>query len=250
MKGIIFSLVCLFASLTLLSQRNVKDSVLTSTQIGFAYSYQFPMGDLDKRFGSNHNLGASIYYKTKGGWFIGAEGGFIFGKKVYEPGLMQNLITDRGEILDDNGSLAEVHIEERGWTITAGGGKLFNIIGPNPNCGLLIRGGIGFMQHKIRLEHQLNPIGQLEDEYLEGYDRLTNGLALTQFVGYLHTGSSRLVNFYVGIEATEAFTRGKRAIYFDTQQVDNDPRLDALIGIRVGWILHVYKRLPETYYLY
>ena len=105
------------------------------------------------------------------------------------------------------------------------------------------------MQHKIRLEHQLNPIGQLEGEYLKGYDRLTNGLALTQFVGYLHSGNSRLVNFYVGLEATEGFTRGKRDLYFDTNQVDNDPRLDGLIGLRVGWILHVYKRMPETYYL-
>jgi hypothetical protein len=250
MKGIIISLACLFSTFALMAQRNVKDSVLTSTQIGAGYAYQFPFGDMDVRYGANHNLGVSIYYKTKNNWFVGAEGGFVFGRNVSEPGLMQNLITRGGEIIDDNGSLAEVHIEERGWTVTVGGGKLFNIIGPNPNSGLVIRGGIGFMQHKIRLEHQLNPISQLEDEYLLGYDRLTNGLALTQFVGYLHSGNSRLLNFYVGIEATEAFTRGRRDIYFDTQEVDNAPRFDGLLGFRAGWILHVYKRMPETYYLY
>ncbi|MCB0762064.1 MAG: hypothetical protein KDC12_11125 [Flavobacteriales bacterium] len=249
-KRILGVLIFVLPVLSVWAQRNVRDSVLTSTQFGLGYAFQMPAGDMAQRFGNNHNLGGSIYHKFKSNWMVGAEGGFFFGRNVSEPGLIQNLRVDEGYVLDNDGQIAEIRIEERGWHATIGGGYLFRNSGHNPNSGVMIRGGIGFMQHKIRLEHQLNYITQLEGEYLKGYDRLTNGLALTQFVGYLYSGNSRLVNFYVGLEATEAFTRGRRELYFDTLQVDDQPRFDMLLGVRVAWVLHIYRRAPELFYTY
>jgi hypothetical protein len=204
---------------------------------------------MNDRFGVNSNVGGSFYQKTKTNWFIGIEGSYIFGKHVDEPGLMQNLLTDANEVIDDEGSIAEIVIQERGFTVGVGCGKLFNIIGPNPNSGILVRANVGFMQHKIRLEHQFNNIAQLEDDYLKGYDRLTNGLYLSEFVGYYHMSNRRIVNFYAGFEVLQAFTRGRRDLNFDTLEVDDQARFDGLLGIRLGWVVHLYSRPPQDFYL-
>jgi hypothetical protein len=62
--------------------------------------------------------------------------------------------------------------------------------------------------------------------------------------------NNRLVNFFVGIEAWQGLTQGRRPQYFDTQQPGNAKRFDALGGIRAGWTLHLYKRLSNGFYYY
>jgi hypothetical protein len=98
------------------------------------------------------------------------------------------------------------------------------------------------------LEHQETTIPQLEGEYLKGYDRLTNGLAANQFLGYFNMSNSRVVNFYIGIEAIEGWTQGRRTINFDTGMVDNEARFDMLMGLRFGWVLHLYERAANEFY--
>lgn len=243
-------LTLLLLSLSVLSfgQRNVKDSTIFSPHISLSYAYQVPGGDLSDRFGNNSSIGIAFDIKTKKNIYYGFSGAMIFGKRVRQPGLLQNLVTDDGEIIADDGKLALVLTQERGYVISAEAGKIFNFIGKNPNSGLLIKGGIGFIQHKIRLEHQNNKISQLEDEYLKGYDRLTNGWQLNEFIGYYHQGNSRTINFYIGLEAYQGFTQGRRSFNFDTLSTDDTPRTDLLMGIRVGWIIHLYGRAPDDFY--
>ena len=163
--------------------------------------------------------------------------------------LMQNLITDEGFIVDNEGGLARILIQERGSLTTLNVGKVIPLRFSNVNSGLLFKAGVGLMQHRIRIESQENVITQLEDEYLKGYDRLTNGLVLSQFLGYFHMSDNWLTNLYGGIEFYEGFTQGRRDYNFDTRDVDNEPRMDILCGIRVGWVIHLYKRTGrEVYY--
>lgn len=82
-------------------------------------------------------------------------------------------------------------------------------------------GGVGILQHKIRIEHQDNKIPQLEGDYLKGYDRLSNGLMVHQFVGYFHMSNNRLINFFVGAEAWQGFTKNRRDLNFDTKMHDD-----------------------------
>jgi hypothetical protein len=164
--------------------------------------------------------------------------------------LLSNLLTSRGEILDEQGQIATMFIQERGFNVFLHGGKLFPIIGPNLNSGLLITAGVGLIQHKIRLEHQEAKITQLEGDYLKGYDRLTNGLSVNQFIGYYHLSNNRLINFYIGAQATEGFTQSRREWNLDTQTQDTAQRLDMLFGLRAGWILNLYQRAPNDFYLY
>ncbi|MGB0423347.1 MAG: hypothetical protein ACPGED_03445 [Flavobacteriales bacterium] len=231
-----------------MAQRNVKDSVVTAPHLTVHYAYHMPGGDMGDRFGNSSALGTDFYVKTKRNIFLGAEGDFIFGSNVFEPGLLSNLVTENGEIIDQDGKLSDLKIQERGWTVSVNAGKLFPIFGPNPNSGLLLRGGVGFMQHKIRIEHQVNTLPQLDGDYEKGYDRLTNGLMLKQFIGYYHMSNNRLANFVIGIEGIQGFTQGRRSFNFDTQTVDDQPRFELLAGIKVGWIIHFYARTGEDYY--
>lgn len=232
------------------AQWQVRDSALFNPHVTVGYGYSTPGGDLANRFGNNGSLEVGFHVKDKKNWYYGVQFNYLFGNKVHEPNLLSNLLTSRGEILDEQGQIATMFIQERGFNVFLQGGKLFPIIGPNVNSGLLITAGVGLIQHKIRLEHQEAKITQLEGEYLKGYDRLTNGLSVNQFIGYYHLSNNRLINFYIGAQATEGFTQSRREWNFDTQTQDTDKRLDMLFGLRAGWILNLYQRAPNDYYIY
>jgi len=249
MKKYFLFFITLVFCLTVNGQ-NIKDSIVGTSHFRIGYSYQIPGGDLADRFGNNSNIEIAFGIKTKKNSYFGLSFTSLFGGQVSEPGLMQNLYTDQGHILSNDGKISRILIQERGYTISLEAGKLFNVIGKNPNCGILVKGGFGFIQHKIRLEHQFDKINQLEGDYLKGYDRLTNGFQLNEFIGYYHQGNRKLVNYYVGLEAYQAFTAGRRDYNFDTQTVDNNPRTDLLFGIKAGWIIHLYGRSTGGEYYY
>jgi hypothetical protein len=232
------------------AQWQVRDSSLYNPHVTVGYGYSTPGGDLANRFGNNGSIEVGFHIKDKKNWYYGVQFNYLFGNKVHEPNLLSNLLTSRGEILDEQGQIATMFIQERGFNVFLQGGKLFPVIGPNKNSGLLITGGVGLLQHKIRIEHQEAKITQLEGEYLKGYDRLTNGLSVNQFIGYYHLSNNRLINFYIGAQATEGFTQSRREWNLDTQTQDNSKRLDMLFGLRAGWILNLYQRAPNDYYIY
>jgi len=239
-------LACFFS----FGQWQVRDSSLFNPHVTVGYGYSVPGGDLANRFGNNGSLEIGFHIKDKKNWYYGVQFNYLFGNKVLEPNLLSNLLTDRGEILDEQGQIATLFIQERGFNIFFQGGKVIPVFGPNKNSGILITAGVGLLQHKIRLEHQEAKITQLEGEYLKGYDRLTNGLSLNQFIGYYHLSNNRLINFYIGAQATEGFTQSRREWNFDTQTQDTEKRLDMLFGLRAGWILNLYQRAPNDFYIY
>ena len=80
----------------------------------------------------------------------------------------------------------------------------------------------------------------LSGDYKKGYDRLTNGLTLKQFIGYQHLDPNLRLNFFAGFEFLEGFTRSRRDFDFDTRRKDQTDRLDLLWGFRVGLVLPFY----------
>lgn len=239
--------------LLLLPQRGaaqVRDSSLAMTLVSLSYAYQVPGGDMALRFGANSNLGISVLYKTRSNWTFSAEAGFMFGDQVTEPGLLLNTLNSAGQLIDQDGLMADVFLYERGYGIYLTAGRLFPIIGPNPNSGLLLKAGGGYLRHKVRVQTQKNVVPQVEDEYLEGYDRLTAGPSGLLYLGYQHTGNKRLINFHVGVEVQMGFTSSLRAYNFDTETYNNDSRFDLLSGIRVGWSLPIYRQQDDRYHYY
>ena len=129
-------------------------------------------------------------------------------------------------------------------------GRVFPVLGVNQNSGIQVKLGAGYLQHKIRAYVQFDDVPQLHGDYKKYYDRFTSGFALSQFVGYTHFGSSRLINFYAGIEIYEAFTRGRRAYQIDLMGPYQDARLDILLGAKVGWMIPFRRRRVSEYYFF
>jgi hypothetical protein len=244
----LFLVATLLVSLSIHAQFQVRDSSLFNPHFAVSYGVHFPSGDMADRFGINQSLGLGFHIKSKTNWYYGIQANYIFGKDVTEPNLIQNLLTADGELLDNQGQITNLFIQQRGFAVTANGGKLINTKRVNPNSGFLLLGGVGFLQHKIRLEHQETYVKQLDGEYEKGYDRLTNGLTLYQFAGYFFMSNNRLINMYGGIEAYQAFTQNRRDLNFDTMTRDTARRKDILVGFRLGWVLNLYRRSPDKFY--
>ena len=230
------------------AQGDVRDTSIFMVPISVAYAFQIPQGDLADRFGPNHNIGLSAAVKFKSNYLLGLEGSFIFGNVIREHGLLSGLEDPDGVILDQDGQPASILTYERGYCLLAWAGRIMPIVGPNPNSGLLLKLGGGYLRHKIRIETQENVVPQLEGDYLSGYDRLAGGPAGMLFFGYQHIGNKRMINFMFGFEMVLGFTQPLRGYNFDTRQSESGTRMDGLNGFRFGWTLPIYRRTANGYY--
>ena len=230
------------------AQKSVKDSSIAFTMLGASFQYQVPGGDLAERFGNNYNTGGFLNYKFANKWLIGLDGSFLFADKIKENGILDSIATDDGFIIGESGEFAKVYLYERGFMFSLKAGRLFSVVGPNKNSGFLVTAGAGFLQHKIRIDVDKDDVPELSKDYKKGYDRLTNGLALTQSISYMHCGNRRLINFLIGFEFTEAFTKNRRDYNFDQMKKDTKNRLDLLYGVKVAWFFPLYKHAATSYY--
>jgi len=219
--------------------------------LGMEYGTQIPGGDLDARFGRNGSIGGKFEFIFKSNWTLSIDGSFIFGRNVKEDPIA-GLRDSDSLFIGANFIQASIFLRQRGFYMGTSVGKLIPI-NPKKNnrSGIKIDLGIGLLQHKIRIQddpESFVPI--LTGDYKKGFDRLTNGLALRQFIGYEHLAKNRLINFYAGFEFTQSFTQNRRSFNFDTRSVDNEKRVDLLSGIKVGWILPFYvgETAEEIFY--
>ena len=124
----------------------------------------------------------------------------------------------------------------------------FPILNRNPNSGLVFSLGVGYLAHKVRVEHQNNRIYALDGAYEKGYDRKTTGLALSQHITYRHHSDNKLANFSIGLAAYQAFTKNRRLYNFDLGGPDNRSRVDLSFGVTIGWIIPMYTRMASEYF--
>jgi hypothetical protein len=204
--------------------------------IDFHFGVQNPASDLSKRFGSNLCVGVGFErVSLPKGWIFGINGSYLFGQTVYED-VLAPLRTTEGAILGDVGTYASVALRERGFYVGSHFGKIFKISdNGNRFRGIRATFGVGFIQHKIRIQDDSNSAPQVASPFDVGYDRLTNGFALSQFIGYQVVSRDKRINFYAGFDFTEGFTKNRRGFNYDTRQRDDAARLDVLYGFRVGW---------------
>ena len=249
-------IICLFftASLSVKGQVSVKDSIVHISIVPVSFSYNWPGGDFADRFGNNAQIGVGYWYKSKTNWLFGLNGDFIFGNHVKESNIFKPISTSSGIIIGEDGSPSETDMFERGWVFMGRVGKVLTKVpftkldaGLNPNSGFLLMLGAGMVQHKIQIKS--NALALTED-MIKGYDRLSNGPALSQFLGYLFLSNNRLVNFYFGIECIQGWTQNRRGYNYDTMQEDTKTRMDVMTGIKLGWVLPLYKKVPDEFYYY
>jgi hypothetical protein len=243
-------IVFFLVSFKSISQRNVKDSIIGSPLIGVHYGGNWTSGDLAERYGYFNHVGVSAGYKTNKNWYYGLDANFMFGNQTKITGIFDHLVDDKGNITDINGDIANVLIYPRGVNVNASFGRLFPVLSPNSNSGILVHVGAGYLLHRLRIETNEQVVPQIELDYKKGYDRLTMGVNFHQFVGYSFLANSGAYNFYGGFYIQEGLTKNQRTIFFDQPDVpvSTATRLDIQYGFRVGWYIPFYKRQPKEYY--
>jgi hypothetical protein len=239
-----FLMLCLQAN----AQKTHSDSTVGVTMLAPSFAYQFPGGNLADRFGYNFNVGGSLIRKLKNNWLFGIEGQFLFGDQVKETHILDSISTQQGFVIGVNGGYADIILYERGFHFLLKAGKIFPVFSPNTNSGLTATIGVGLLQHKIRIQNDDENAPQVLGDYVKGYDRLTNGLSITESIGWLYLGKNRIANFTFGLEFTQAFTKNRRSYNFDEMQQDETSRVDLLYGFRVAWIIPFYGRKQKEFY--
>ena len=230
-----------------LVRAQVNDSVFAAPLIGIHLGGDIPMADLAKRYGANLNTGINIMYKTKKNVLFGIEGNYLFGRNIKED-VMKNLTTEDNFIIDNEGYPADIKLSERLLTVNLHVGKILPFMSANPNSGLMINVGAGYMQHKIHFVDVQQKIAAINGDIRNGFDRLSNGISLHQFIGYIYLSDNRLLNFYAGMESYQGFTKSVRKLNYDTGLPVTQNRFDMIMGLRFGWILPLYSRAPKQYF--
>ena len=241
-------LLILFANVSVFAQRDLKSESIFTPIFGLNYKANFSGGDMLKRWGYTNAIGADVQFKLKSNLIFGIDGGFLFGDSFKEVSIFKNVFNSYGTITGQSGAPADVFFYMRGMNLNANIGYVFNKLGHNPNSGLWVSFGVGYLAHKIRIESLYDDVINLEGDYRKGYDHLTMGLNTKQFIGYLFQADRRYLNFYAGIELTQGFTKNVRNYNFDSKGPKTEPRIDLLQSIKVGWMIPIYQRSVKEYY--
>jgi hypothetical protein len=239
---------CLFVSRGLWCQEEKKLDAVVGVNISGAYVT--PAGDWRDRFGAFTNLGLETDWIFPSNWLLGVQGNFLFGSNVKED-VLAHLRTADGFIISNNQFVADIQLRMRGWYFGGNVGKLFPLFSSNPRAGLRITVGGGWLQHKIRIQDEVEAdVAGLSGDYKKGYDRLTSGYAISEFIGYQLLSQNRRVNFYAGLELGQAFTQSQRSFDFDRMQRDTEKHLDLYYGLKLAWTLPFYIRETGEEILY
>lgn len=213
--------------------------------LNFGYGPQVPIGELSDRFGNNFAAEVSADFMTASNWTFGVQGQFLFGSEVKED-VLAGLRTETGDIIGNDREPADIQLRQRGSYYGVRAGRLIGLSQNNDRTGIRINLGAGLLQHRIRIQDDpFRTVPQLTGEYAKGYDRLTNGLALHQFVGYQTIGKTNGVNLTIGFEFFQGFTQNRRSFNFDTRVADTEQRLDLLAGLRFSFSLPFYQGNSE-----
>lgn len=252
----ILTILGLLVTVTAMAQKPKEDTMVQDSAVGtflvrVSYVAQIPAGDYKKRFGFTNHIGGSLAYKTKSNWIFSLGGHYIFGNSVVgKDSLLSELLNSSNIIIGQGGEQAYVDISQQGYQLHFSVGKIFPWLAPNPNSGFMFSLGGGFMEHWIRYKAEGNTVPQLLGENRKGYDRLTNGIILQEFIGYNFQGSTRLLNFYGGFEFTQGFTGNRRSYDIPSMSVKDEDYIDFLFGFKIGWMMPFYKRNQNEYYEY
>ena len=242
---IIVLLICLHLVSSAQEKSKVRNNVLSGN---FTYSFHYPRGDMQDRFGPSLELGIGVDYIThKRRIIFGWTGTLLFGNDVRED-VLEVITNDNGDLVGTNQQVGIVSQKQRGFYTGLHIGKVFNF-SQTSLSGIRFTFGAGLLSHKIRLQDDIGTVNLLKGDNIKGFDRLTNGLSFHQFLGYQHFGKSGLFNVFAGVEAYEGFTMSRRNFDNTLMRRDDLERMDILLGIKFGFMLKFnFTENPEEIY--
>ena len=273
MRRIFIVFILLGFSLHLSAQlpKDIMKEPIPVAMFQATYAFQMPALDTKVDYGVSHTIGGSFVFKTENNWLFTVNGNYIFGNKIKDDrvGIFgEGITTEHGEVTGGSGLYATFDIDQRGVHFQAEFGKLFPVW-PNPNSGIFVQGGVGYLHNRIRIDYDQNTYNTpfvINGDYAYGYDRMRGGPAFHLETGYLYLGNSRIANLSVSLEMTYARTKDYRKydfrVFYPRDEEGNiigeltpvgytDPHKrynDFYYGIRVTWNIPTYQRQPEEYY--
>ncbi|MFN8277572.1 MAG: hypothetical protein U0T84_08820 [Chitinophagales bacterium] len=204
------------------------------------YGAEFPVGVLQKRATFVSSIGAQFLYRMRHNWMIGAEGSFLYASKSKErPDTA--IATHDGPHITQNGDLTDINPSINGFALYGFASKLFPFKKEKaPGTGIVVKLGVGFLQHKILYNINPQSLPQFDKNYRTGYDRMTNGAAISVFAGIMRMERHKYFNFYFGPQFDLAFTQNRRPWDFAEMRQISDKRIDMMVGIKFGLLVPVF----------
>ena len=234
LKRLLASSVFLFVFVFVVSAQNSQ-----KFNFIFTYGVDVPGGDLADRFGVNYNPAIDLDWVIDDSWFLGIHGHFLLGPFVKED-VIRNIRTSDGLLIGQQQNQSIVTLKQRGFNIGIHGGKFINLSKGKNKHGIRLRLGTGILSHHIIFNDESATLNQLLGDYANGYDRLSRGIAVEEFVGYQFINETGKINLFAGFSFVQGFTTNLRPVNFDTGIRDDRSRIDLLNGIRVGFTISLF----------
>lgn len=207
----------------------------------FGYGPFASGGDLADRFGSGWSLdGGMAWLPVNSNLELGFRVQYGFGTEVRED-VLAGLRTREGFIIGNQREPADIQLRQRQFFIGPSIGYTFPL-GENQRAGIHLKTSVGYFYHRIRFQQDaVQSVPQIAGDLEAGYDRLTGGLAVHQFIGYQQLALDRRFNFYIGAELMGGFTKALRNFDYATgAPPPSAGRTDLVAGLKAGIILPFY----------
>tara|TARA_R110002050_G_scaffold11037_1_gene37559 strand:+ start:1218 stop:1979 length:762 start_codon:yes stop_codon:yes gene_type:complete len=219
--------------------------------IGIGLSTNVPSGPWTDNFRENYSLSTSLGRKFANNIIISGEWSYLFGGEVdNRSDFLKAITTSNGQLLNGNGSYAQININQRGTYFNLQVEKLFFSPEKNQNSGWSLGAGAGYAWHWLNIDNVGNDSPQLIDDYVAGYDRMSRGFLATQSIGYMYLSNSKLINLKLSFEVNEIWSQDVRKYHYPTGEISNETNLNLLYSLKLKWYLPIYLggKTEEYYY--
>lgn len=245
-----------FCSITSAQERREvitgKDTAISTPFFTASAGWTFPFGEMGNRYNSFININTNLGWKSETNWIYYCEFGFQFGSDnvKIKNDILSEMLTNTSDpyVIGMDGTNAGVVAYNRNLSLSVFGGKVFPLWFSNPNSGLMLTLGAGFLQHQIIYQPTLTEAPQIEGDYALGYDRQMRGVMVSGFLGYIHMSKKNFANFYVGLQVDNAWTKMTRKYQFDLRGGDNKLYYDGMFTLKIGWMFPFYGRDADKIY--
>ena len=235
------------------SSKNYVDTAAPMIWLDAHLAYHFPFGELGKMFKNNFAVGPGFTFKSRSNWTVGFHVDYMFNANMRDPNFFNGtLANDHGIVIDGNGLVSQggITAEGRYWTVQADFGKIIPV-DRWKNSGIWLKLGAGYFSHRLRLDDFGKQYPQLDGNYAKGYDRRSGGFVLSQFVGYQFVRKNRMLNFFVGLEFHEMWTKPNRNyVFFEGPTNEMKAKFSGLVGLKAGWNIPLYEKKTTTTFYY
>lgn len=229
-----------------------QDTAISTPFFTASAGWTFPYGEMSNRYYSFLNTNVNLGWKTEKNWIYYCEFGFQFGSdnvKIKNDILADMLVnTSDPFVIGQDGTNAGVVAYNRNLSLSVFGGKVIPLWFSNPNSGLMLTAGLGFLQHQIIYQPTLTKAPQIEGDYAYGYDRQMRGAMASVFIGYIQMSKKNFANFYLGVQIDNAFTKMTREYQFDLRRGDDKIYHDGMLTLKIGWMFPFYGRDADKIY--